>query len=440
MKRFDKPWALAVIMTAALASLLAPRAAAQDGAISGQILDVEGKPWVGLGVQAVSDQGAKQETKTDSNGKYAFRNLKSGVFTVNVVLPNQAQPYQAQARVQGGQETTLNINFKDVVEKARQSSKEFAEAEKKQQEEKQKFAGMKAHFDAGTALLEKEKVAKADLQKATPDQREAAKQNLKDLSDQAAKEFQDAQKSAGEKDTNLHLVWAKLGEGLALPAEDGPGAAIWQQLLRWSGNKSRADLFVDIGVGRKIATIVATRLARLLAEGGVRADALALTMGRYAAVDDSVPSQGLVLIDGSEGASVRMAPCCRPIPGDAIVGYLGRGEGLVVHTAECGVGKRLYERDSERWMAVDWAEQPTRAFETGITLLLKNGKGVLAEVAAAVAAAEADITHIDMGDEPASESTELRLLLSVRDRLHLAEVIRTLKRSAAVLRVARIKP
>ncbi|TMH32940.1 MAG: bifunctional (p)ppGpp synthetase/guanosine-3',5'-bis(diphosphate) 3'-pyrophosphohydrolase, partial [Betaproteobacteria bacterium] len=150
--------------------------------------------------------------------------------------------------------------------------------------------------------------------------------------------------------------------------------------------------------------------------------------------------QGMVLIDGSEGASVRMAPCCRPIPGDAIVGYLGRGEGLVVHTAECGVGKRLYERDSERWMAVDWAEQPTRAFETGITLLLKNGKGVLAEVAAAVAAAEADITHIDMGDEPASESTELRLLLSVRDRLHLAEVIRTLKRSAAVLRVARIKP
>jgi GTP pyrophosphokinase/guanosine-3',5'-bis(diphosphate) 3'-pyrophosphohydrolase len=135
-----------------------------------------------------------------------------------------------------------------------------------------------------------------------------------------------------------------------------------------------------------------------------------------------------------------MAPCCRPIPGDAIVGYLGRGEGLVIHTAECGVGKRLYERDSERWMSVEWAEQPTRAFETGVTLLLKNGKGVLAEVASAVAAAEADITHIDMGDEPASASTELRLLLSVRDRLHLADVIRTLKRSSPVLRVARVKP
>ena len=128
----------------------------------------------------------------------------------------------------------------------------------------------------------------------------------------------------------------------------------------------------------------------------MRADALTLTMGRYA-VDDSAPSQGLVLIDGSEGASVQLAPCCRPIPGDAIVGNLGRGEGLTVHTAECSVGKRLLERDSERWMRVDWAEQPTRSFETAVSLLVKNGKGVLAQVASAVSHAEADITHIDMG-------------------------------------------
>src|SRR5204863_532703 len=94
----------------------------------------------------------------------------------------------------------------------------------------------------------------------------------------------------------------------------------------------------------------------------------------------------------------------------------GRGEGLTVHTAECSIGKRLLERDSERWMRVDWAEQPTRSFETAVSLLVKNGKGVLAQVASAVSHAEADITHIDMGQEPASETTELKLLLSVRDR------------------------
>jgi GTP pyrophosphokinase/guanosine-3',5'-bis(diphosphate) 3'-pyrophosphohydrolase len=235
------------------------------------------------------------------------------------------------------------------------------------------------------------------------------------------------------------LAQALRAEGLAMPGDDTPESSVWQQLTRWSGNRSREELLTDIGLGRKIATIVAKRLARLLAERGARPDAVTLSLGRYAH-DDAEPAQGLVTIDGTEGASVQMAPCCRPIPFDVIVGYLGRGEGLVVHTAECTIGKRLYERDSERWMKVDWAEQPVRPFETGIIVLVKNGKGVLAEVAGAVATAEADITHIDMGDEPAGQTAELRLLVSVRDRLHLAEVMRTVKRSPRVLRVARVKP
>ncbi|MBL8303672.1 MAG: guanosine-3',5'-bis(diphosphate) 3'-pyrophosphohydrolase, partial [Ideonella sp.] len=97
-------------------------------------------------------------------------------------------------------------------------------------------------------------------------------------------------------------------------------------------------------------------------------------------------------------------------------------------------------RDSDGAVQVDWAEEPSRAFETAVTLLVRNGKGVLAQVAQAVAAAEADITHIDMGDERAAESAELRLLIGVRDRLHLAEVMRTLRRSPAVMKVARVKP
>jgi GTP diphosphokinase / guanosine-3',5'-bis(diphosphate) 3'-diphosphatase len=246
---------------------------------------------------------------------------------------------------------------------------------------------------------------------------------------------QEESQDLGEK----MLAQALRAEGLHLPGEDAGHAPLWQQLTRWSGNRNRAELLTDIGLGRKIATIVAKRLARLLADIGERPDALTLTMGRYA-TDDATPLQGMVLIDGSEGASVQLATCCQPIPGDAIVGYLGRGEGLTVHTSECSVGKRLFERDSERWMTVEWAEQPVRPFETAVTLLLKNGKGVLAEVASAVASAEADITHIDMGDEHATQTSELRLLLSVRDRLHLAEVMRTLKRSSAVLRVARVKP
>jgi GTP diphosphokinase / guanosine-3',5'-bis(diphosphate) 3'-diphosphatase len=246
---------------------------------------------------------------------------------------------------------------------------------------------------------------------------------------------QEESQDLGEK----MLAQALRAEGLQLPGDDAADAALWLQLTRWSGNKTRTDLFTDIGQGRKIATIVAKRLARLMAEHGVKPDPLTLTMGRFAS-DDTTPSQGLVLIDGSEGASVQLASCCRPIPGDAIVGYLGRGEGLVVHTVECSVGKRLFERDSEHWMGVDWAEQPAHAFETAVTLLVTNGKGVLAQVAQAVSETEADITHIDMGNEPAAETTELQLLISVRDRLHLADVMRTLKRAPSVQRVARVKP
>ena len=232
-------------------------------------------------------------------------------------------------------------------------------------------------------------------------------------------------------------------EGLTLPTGDegsgGPEGLLWQGLLRWSGNRNRRELLVDIGQGRKIASIVAKRMAALLTETGARPDALTLTATRYVA-DDNAPTQGTVVIDGTEGATVQLAACCRPIPGDEIVGYLGRGEGLVVHTAECSVGRRLFERDTERWIDVEWADEPVRSFETAVAVLVNNGKGVLAQVAQAVSAAEADITHIDMGQERAGDTAELRLLLSVKDRQHLADVLRALKRAPAVLKVSRIKP
>ena len=249
---------------------------------------------------------------------------------------------------------------------------------------------------------------------------------------------QDESRAMGEK----MLAQALRAEGLIMPSgdpDDAQAAALWQQLTRWSGNRGRAELMADIALGRKIAGIVAKRLAALMVDHGARPDAVTLTLGRYAA-DEAGGAPGVVFIDGSEGASVQLAQCCRPIPGDDVVGYLGRGEGLVVHTGDCHVGKRLFERDSERWLQVAWAEELTRPFETAILVLVRNGKGVLAQVASAISAAEADITHLDMGEERASESAELKLLISVRDRLHLADVLRTLRRSPAVLRVARVKP
>jgi len=237
------------------------------------------------------------------------------------------------------------------------------------------------------------------------------------------------------------LAQALRAEGLSSPSadpSDTEAAALWHQLARWGGNRHRGELLVDIGLGRKVATIVAKRLAHMMGERGIKPDAVSLTLGRFAA-EDAATAQGVVFVDGSEGGSVQFATCCRPIPGDAITGYLGRGEGLLVHTVECPTGKRLFERDSERWMHVEWADEMTRPFETTVHVLVNNGKGVLAQVASAISAAEADITHLDMDSGRGSDVVELRLMVSVRDRVHLADVLRALRRSATVQRVSRYR-
>ncbi len=235
------------------------------------------------------------------------------------------------------------------------------------------------------------------------------------------------------------LTQSLRAEGIErLPDDSTPNRLLWEKILRFSGNRSRTDLLTDIGLGKRIASMVAKRIVVLLAEQGEKPDALLMSRERYTA-HESV-SQGSLVLDGSEGASVQFATCCKPIPGDGILGYLGRGEGLVVHTDDCAVAKRLQHRDSERFIAVDWSDEPVRLFETELLITVANGKGVLARVAAALATAEADITHVNMGQERAQDATELRFGIAVRDRAHLATVLRNVKRTASVLRVQRAKP
>ncbi|WP_234266669.1 RelA/SpoT family protein [Hydrogenophaga sp. NFH-34] len=237
------------------------------------------------------------------------------------------------------------------------------------------------------------------------------------------------------------LGQALRSEGIArLPQEDGEYKVVWDKLLRFTGNKSRAELLSDVGMGKRIANMVGKKLAVLLTETGLKPDALLISTERYAGGPGEGSTQGIVSLDGSEGASVQYAPCCRPIPGDRIVGYLGRGEGLVVHVEDCPHGKRLLARDSERFLPVEWADETVRPFDSSVVVTVNNGKGVLARVAAAIAHAEADINHVDMGEDPAQTTTDIRFTLSVRDRQHLADVLRSLRRTPSVIRAQRFKP
>jgi tetratricopeptide (TPR) repeat protein len=228
-KKYASSWLLSFCAVALLVSVLVPCAAAQgDGVVRGQILDVTGKPWVDVPIQLVSDQGVKQDAKTDKSGNYSFRNLKPGVYSVFVVLPAPNKPFEVKVQVQSGAEAKADLNFKDIVAKQGSAATEQI---KKQEEEKAKFEGMKQHFAAGTALLDQERKAKEDAGKAPADQRDAAKAKVTDLSNQTVAEFTAAQKAASEKDANHHIIWAKLAEAYDLAGRNDDAINAYQQAI-----------------------------------------------------------------------------------------------------------------------------------------------------------------------------------------------------------------
>ncbi|MGE0073571.1 MAG: TGS domain-containing protein, partial [Thiomonas sp.] len=215
--------------------------------------------------------------------------------------------------------------------------------------------------------------------------------------------------------------------------------AVWDKLLRWTGLKSRDDLFADIGLGKRVADILSKRVVALVSPQDALSAPLLDTIERLACHPGGDAPSTLQL-DGSEGISVRYAPCCRPIPGDAIIGYLGKGEGLIVHQQDCDTARRLFQKDPDRWIDLSWAAECTRPFETGLSVIVQNSKGVLARVAAANSEQDSDIAHVTMDEDARQATTELRFIVMVRDRKHLADVLRALRRLKFVVRASRAKP
>ena len=195
------------------------------------------------------------------------------------------------------------------------------------------------------------------------------------------------------------------------------GGEQWEKLLRDITAKSRPELFADIGLGKRFAAVVARRLLAAseqpLAEGNA----------------------GPIVIRGSEGMAVQFAKCCRPIPGDPIIGSIKKGQGIVVHTHDCPTAAKS-RTDPDKWLDVEWAPEPARLFDVGIRVTVINQRGVLAKVAGAIAAAGANIDNIIM-DEERGAYTEMRFTLQVADRQHLARIKRGVRRIPDVVRIAR---
>lgn len=244
-----------------------------------------------------------------------------------------------------------------------------------------------------------------------------------------------AQSEAGQLGETL-LAQALRAEGIdSVPPQDDANRGVWDEILRITGNRNSAELMVDIGMGRRIASLVAARMTSFMTKQGVRPDTLLITQERFNT--DNRPFQGAVTLNGDESSSVHYSHCCRPVPGDPILGHLG-GQGLVVHHAHCHNAIKLREKDADRFITVDWAEDITRAFEAGIVVTVQNNKGVLARVASELANAEADIVRVEMADEAAVGTTDLRFVISVQNHTQLENALRNLRRLHSVIRASRI--
>jgi GTP pyrophosphokinase len=194
-------------------------------------------------------------------------------------------------------------------------------------------------------------------------------------------------------------------------------------------------LLFDLGLGKRVATVIAKRMAKLLMEQGALPNT-ALLSGALLQVAEGIGQQSLV-VDGDESASTMMASCCSPIPGDSILGYLGHGEGLVIHRSDCAAALRLTRKDEDRMIDAHWADDIERAFAVAITVSVKDGQGVLAQVTSALAQADANIVHIEMGQEQAEQTTDLRFRIAIKDLLHLHQVLKSRARVPSVVKVVR---
>ena len=229
--------------------------------------------------------------------------------------------------------------------------------------------------------------------------------------------------------TQQNAESAALGERLLAHALRDLGLALaklpaqaWDRFKRASGARSQRSVLADIGLGKRLPAIVARRLAE-----GVATDAASAAPAGH--------TQPAVLIHGAEGVAVRLGNCCRPIPGDPIVGLIRKGQGLVVHTHDCPtIAKVRSERGN--WVDVEWEADITGMFEASIRVVVHNVRGVLARLAAGIAEADSNIVNISM-DEDTGEATTLFFTLQVTDRIHLARILRSLRRVPEVVRITR---
>jgi guanosine-3',5'-bis(diphosphate) 3'-pyrophosphohydrolase len=198
-------------------------------------------------------------------------------------------------------------------------------------------------------------------------------------------------------------------------------AAQWDKLLKDTGAKSRQDILADIGLGKRLSVVVARRL---------------LSLGDTPGEERKTGAP--IVIRGSEGMAVQFAQCCKPIPGDPIIGLINKGQGMIIHTHDCPVIAKT-RADPGKVFDVEWAPETKKLFDVSIRLVVMNQRGVLAKVAAEIAESNSNIDNVAVDPEQGDQYATMHFTLQVSNRLHLAQIMRALRRIPEVIRITRVK-
>lgn len=196
---------------------------------------------------------------------------------------------------------------------------------------------------------------------------------------------------------------------------------VQDHLLEQFSLNTWSELLIDIGLGKRLPDLVARQIAQLSGDG----------------VEGKVLGQEALVIKGSEGLLVTYSKCCRPIPGDSIVGSFSAGHGLAVHMSDCPNMVEL-KKQPENFLLVDWDDEIDINFNVKIRVKLNHMTGAFAAVATAIAENGSNINHVDL-HEGSSNVRQIDFIVDVKNRVQLATIIKAIYRSPTVSKVSRSK-
>jgi guanosine-3',5'-bis(diphosphate) 3'-pyrophosphohydrolase len=233
-----------------------------------------------------------------------------------------------------------------------------------------------------------------------------------------------------------HKESVKLGERLLGKALNSIGTSLEavpqaniDALLKSTNYQDFDHILEDVGIGNRIPYVTARQL---VPEG----DNLLKTATPQQMISNEQNRK--LLITGEEGMIMTFAKCCHPLPGDSIVGHMSSGRGIVIHTTSCPQAKKMYEK-SGATIDIEWATIVKGEFVVPISIELKHQRGMVATLATKINSLDANIERITVTDIDAHAS-RVDIDLSVKDRVHLARIMKHIRNIKSVSSIYRVKP